>query len=539
MAIPGGKILVVDDLPDWRSMIGGLLRDAGYDVQVAEDEESAMRLLRRAPYHVAVVDLRLDEQDERNQAGLSLSERMKQYQPELAIIIFTGHADLEAVKIAREPRPDGGAIAFDFLEKHEITKLLQRIDMAFAAQARVNPQLKIELEAGLTWARLQNETECLRALEFDVARQELVDLFQRLFYEADGILVRPLSQGHGGGSVNLVAPVSGGIPLTTVVVKFNERARALQESRNYDQYVARYIGGARRTQRLDFRCTARLGGIAYSFVGAEPSEFRRLRDVYSEESVETVKQIFNNLFLETCQTWYANTSKANSSPQALGAKYKDWLNLNSKKLEAALLELVGGQAKTGLAFTNPDRPFQSTLQLAGLNAEMVNPLPPSYAPFVYNGPFCFTHGDLHEDNILVDNHYQTWLIDFFQTGPAHPARDFALLECAIKFDLQEQQCPPRVLYEWERGLVCATSLNARPPSVSLLSFYPELGRATELIFHIRDLLTRLIPTLTLRDYHVALYFYALKALTLSRKLNDRQRLHALFSAALLAEFLPH
>jgi CheY-like chemotaxis protein len=450
MATPGGKVLVVDDLSDWRSMIGGLLRDAGYEVQVAEDEESAMRLLRQAPYHVAIVDLRLDERDEQNRSGLSLSERMKEYQPELAVIILTGHADLESLKTAREPRADGGAIAFDFLEKHEITKLLQRIDMAFTTQARVNPQLKIKLDADLTWAQLRSETKCLRSLELDAARQELVDLFQRLFHQAEEIAVKSLFQGHGGGSVNLVAPILQGIPLTTVVVKFDERARALRESRNYDQYVERYIGGARRTQRLDFRCTARLGGIAYSFVGAGPAEFRRFRDVYSNESITVLKQVLDNLFLETCRTWYVNTSKMNGSQQVLGAKYKEWLNLNSRKLEAALLDLVERSDKMGLTFADADRPFQSPIRLNGLNAELANPLPLSYAPFVYNGPFYYTHGDLHEDNILVDSHHQTWLIDFFHTGPAHPARDFALLECAIKFDLQEKQCPPTVLYEWER-----------------------------------------------------------------------------------------
>jgi hypothetical protein len=50
-------------------------------------------------------------------------------------------------------------------------------------------------------------------------------------------------------------------------------------------------------------------------------------------------------------------------------------------------------------------------------------------------------------------------------------------------------------------------------------------------------LAQLIPAHTLRDYLIALYFYALKALTLSKKLSERQRLHAFFSAALLAEIL--
>ena len=62
-----------------------------------------------------------------------------------------------------------------------------------------------------------------------------------------------------------------------------------------DRYVENYVGGARRTQRLDFRATARLGGIAYSFVGVEATEFRPFSHAYTSEDIPSIKTILDNL----------------------------------------------------------------------------------------------------------------------------------------------------------------------------------------------------------------------------------------------------
>lgn len=537
-SLRGGKILVVDDLADWRDMIGGLLQDAGYDVQCAEDGDEAMRLLRQNPYHVAVVDIRLDEQDENNKEGLTLAARMKSYFPELAILILTGHADIPAVKYALQPRDDGLSIAFDFLEKHEISNLLPSIKNAFANAARVNPQLEVDLGNGLSWSGLRENIECLQSLSPEAAQVEMVDLLQRIFHEAEHIEVKAMNSGHSSGAVVLVTPTMRGIPQTNVVVKFNQRDKAERESRNYDLYVENYVGGARRTQRLDYRATARLGGIAYSFVGVEAAEFRRFSLVYASQGKSGIKAILNNLFEETCFTWYTNTlTPPDTSLQSLSAGYKKWLRLDTPKLTAALTDIVKQTGLVTLSFVDSRRPSQSNILFEERGVRLTNPLPPSQAAFAYNGPNCYTHGDLHEGNILVDNHNQTWLIDFYHSGPSHPVRDFAMLESAIKFSLQKSDCSPTILYDWERSLLHTDSLSDDVSPSPPLELDAELAKATELILHIRSLLSRILPDMTIRDYQISLYFHALKGMTLTQKFDERQRWHALMCAALLAEVL--
>jgi hypothetical protein len=462
---------------------------------------------------------------------------MKEYFPELAILILTGHADIDSVKYALQPREDGRRVAFDFLEKHEISELLVSIESAFANAARVNPLLQILPEDDLSWPRLQDDIDCLHALSAGTARGEISDILQRIFYTAERIYVRPMQDGHSSAAVVLVTPVVHDIPQTDVVVKFNEREKAAREARNYDTYVENYVGGARRTQRLDYRATARLGGIAYSFVGAEATDFHRFSQAYVRYDASDLQNILNNLFKETCQNWYMRTLRDDSSRRSLSAGYKEWLRLSAPKLSAALNDIVGRGEGGHLAWQDPRRPAQSPIILSERGVELTNPLPLSHSAFAYTGPYCFTHGDLHEGNILVDNHEQTWLIDFYHTGESHPVRDFAMLESAIKLSLQQSDCPLAVLYEWERELLQAETLTQEPAWNPPLRLDPELDKATRLIRHTRALLSQVLPDMTMRDYQISLYFHALKAMTLAGKLDARQRLHALICAALLAEAL--
>lgn len=537
MSLKDGKILVIDDLPDWRQMIGGLLVDAGYNVDTAASADEAMRLLRQQPYHVAIIDLRLDERDELNQEGLQLAEQMKAYLPELAILILTGFANIPAVKRSLQPRENGLSIAFDFLEKHEIAKLLPSIQNAFTNAARVNPQLTIEYVDEFSAADLKAGIKCLQSLESEMANREIVDLFQRIFYESDRIQVRAMNGGHSSGAVVLVSPVNQDMAQTDVVVKFNQRDKAETESRNYDLYVANYVGGARRTQRLDFRATARLGGIAYSFVGAEIREFQRFGHVYVNKNVDVIKHIIDNLFKETCYTWYTKTGLPGSGPRSLGADYRKWLRLDASKLMATLTDLVRQSHLAHLSFVNPRLSGQSEIFFEERRVNLLNPLPLSHTALIYKGPYCFTHGDLHEGNILVDSHNQTWLIDFYHTGPAHPVRDFAILESAIKFSLQQSAVSLPLLYDWERGLIQADALSAAVSFNPPLQLDSELSKATALIDHIRSLAGQILPEATMRDYLISLYFHALKGLTLLEKFSERQRLHALYSASLIVERL--
>ena len=126
-----GRVLVVDDIPDVRATLSGLLSDEGYDVRSASNREEALRMMDAERFDVAVLDIRLDETDEDNRDGLLLMREIKDLDPASAIIILTGYADVQMVRDVLQPDAQGVAPAFGFLEKSELDQLLVYVDRAF------------------------------------------------------------------------------------------------------------------------------------------------------------------------------------------------------------------------------------------------------------------------------------------------------------------------------------------------------------------------------------------------------------------------
>lgn len=137
------KILVVDDLPDVRATVSGLLSDAGYEVQSASSKSEALHILRTEHFSVAILDIRLDETDEDNKDGLLLMHEIKKRHPKTATIILTGYADVKMVREALQPDQGGNSPAFGFLEKTELDQLCENVGRAIAHMAQ-NGNLSIK-----------------------------------------------------------------------------------------------------------------------------------------------------------------------------------------------------------------------------------------------------------------------------------------------------------------------------------------------------------------------------------------------------------
>ena len=79
------KVLVVDDHPRMREVLGEVLRDAcSYETLEAANAEVALRVNQEQRPDVAVLDMRLPGMD-----GLELAHRLHKSHPDLPIIICT------------------------------------------------------------------------------------------------------------------------------------------------------------------------------------------------------------------------------------------------------------------------------------------------------------------------------------------------------------------------------------------------------------------------------------------------------------------
>jgi two-component system response regulator AtoC len=100
------QILVVDDEPNLRRVLGAQLMRDGYDVHTAEDGEQALQTLQEHHIDLVITDLRMPKVD-----GMELLRRAVAMDAELPVIMITAHATVDN---AVEALKTG---AFDYITK--------------------------------------------------------------------------------------------------------------------------------------------------------------------------------------------------------------------------------------------------------------------------------------------------------------------------------------------------------------------------------------------------------------------------------------
>ena len=128
-------ILVVDDEPDIRGLVGDILGDENYSVSTAEDAASARQALRDRRPDLILLDIWMPDLD-----GISLLKEWSEEQSLVCpVIMMSGHGSVEtAVEATRLG-------AYDFLEKPlSLAKLLLTVERALEADrlAQENVGLK-------------------------------------------------------------------------------------------------------------------------------------------------------------------------------------------------------------------------------------------------------------------------------------------------------------------------------------------------------------------------------------------------------------
>ena len=83
------NILLVDDDPDLRFALCGLLRGEGHVVEMAADGEAAAAFLDASPFHLVVSDVQLPKLN-----GMTLLHRIRRDFPSTEVLLMTGHGSV-------------------------------------------------------------------------------------------------------------------------------------------------------------------------------------------------------------------------------------------------------------------------------------------------------------------------------------------------------------------------------------------------------------------------------------------------------------
>ena len=84
------RVLVVDDERSMRELLSITLRQAGYDVSVADGGTSAIAKLERETFDLIITDLRMQETD-----GLAVLRAARERAPETVVVVVTAYASTE------------------------------------------------------------------------------------------------------------------------------------------------------------------------------------------------------------------------------------------------------------------------------------------------------------------------------------------------------------------------------------------------------------------------------------------------------------
>lgn len=101
-------ILVVDDEPDIRALIGDILTDEGHGVRMAGESDAALAAIEQAPPDLVILDIWLKDS---RLDGIDILKRVKRDNPAIPIVIISGHGNIEIAVAAIKQG------AYDFIEK--------------------------------------------------------------------------------------------------------------------------------------------------------------------------------------------------------------------------------------------------------------------------------------------------------------------------------------------------------------------------------------------------------------------------------------
>jgi len=154
-------ILVIDDEADIREMIAGILDDEGYGTRTASDSDSALAAIKDRRPSLIILDIwlqgsRLD--------GLALLDVIKEADPDLPVVIISGHGNVETAVSAIKRG------AYDYIEKpFKADRLILITDRALEASNMKREIKELKQRSGDT-SKLVGDSSALAQLRQTVDR---------------------------------------------------------------------------------------------------------------------------------------------------------------------------------------------------------------------------------------------------------------------------------------------------------------------------------------------------------------------------------
>ena len=202
-APPIARVLVVDDEGSIRTSVQGFLRDAGYQVEIAEDTQSARELLAAGDYDVVLSDIVLP-----GGSGVVLLKAIRDASPDVQVIMMTGEPNVETASEAVR------AGASDYLAKPvSQVAILAAVRRAAQAKRMLDENRRLQEEN----RRYQDDLEQMvarRTSELNEALEGTIHAMSLVVESRD-----PYTAGHQQRVAELARAIAGKMGLTGEVIQ--------------------------------------------------------------------------------------------------------------------------------------------------------------------------------------------------------------------------------------------------------------------------------------------------------------------------------
>jgi DNA-binding NtrC family response regulator len=178
------RILFVDDDKDILMMVEQYLQMQGYDITTVNSGLKALDLIREHDVHIIFTDYKMPEFN-----GLELLAAVKQYNPDIEVIIVTGYGSMESAVQAMKFG------CYDYLQKpFKLDHLKLIID-------RIIEEKKVEDKAALLRKRARGRYKFESLIGISAPMQQVYEMIETVIQQNPMVLI----QGESGTGKELVA----------------------------------------------------------------------------------------------------------------------------------------------------------------------------------------------------------------------------------------------------------------------------------------------------------------------------------------------
>jgi hypothetical protein len=407
------RVLIVDNNENAKTRYKALVTHWGFTPVLAQGVgnsllDDAREKVNENRCQLALVDLRLiDDLDEEDVSGLKLVPKIK---PAVTLII-SASVDIANIRLSDEIG------AASYVGKGEGPKVLKE-KLEREARKLCASKKEISIEPENILGQISN-TLCEKIpIEY---QDQILDVFIRLFPNAKKLYLERLGTKEAATvprpkSVILKVQEDGKQP---VIVKLARAHKMSIEVERFQNNIEGYLKGHFHPLLSNPIILWDIGGAIYTSLGSTDSHtFSRY---YSEASFDDIKYSLTHFFKETWSPLYKKPQICKNI--SLFKEYckvwgNEWYERVCSYSSTNPRKAMGDELTDKIEPPDPFTWFEENIgyEVSGDKS------------FTDNSAFAVTHGDLHGDNLLIDNHRNAWVIDFERSGEGHILQDFVELE---------------------------------------------------------------------------------------------------------------